>query len=248
MSWGIVASVGGSIVGGMLSDSGGGGGSSSTATKDPWAAADPWLRDLITQGQQLSGYYQKTPFNQIQQTGMQNALTDNDSLRQSVVPAMNQVANQFMGSNYQRQPVQRTAFNGGASAALPGGGGMGYSGGMPSGPMQPGGGGMPAPTPMPMPGVQQAPPSIPVMPGGGGAGGPGGYGQLDMNLLNPFTNGGIVAPPPAADPAGGGYTPIPGNNLETWYADPSGNSYRMLPNGMYQNVATADYGTGNGGA
>lgn len=91
----------GGIVGGLFGG-GSGGGSQQTATKEPWSEAAPWLRQIIQDGQDLQGYYQQNPFNQIQQTGYQNLLGDLDSFRSGVAPGLMNFANNLMGTNYQR--------------------------------------------------------------------------------------------------------------------------------------------------
>lgn len=91
----------GSVVGGLFGG-GSGGGSQQTATKEPWSEAAPWLRQIIQDGQDLQGYYQKTPFNQPQQQSYQNIFGDLDSFRNQLAPGLMGFANKLMGSNYQR--------------------------------------------------------------------------------------------------------------------------------------------------
>ena len=96
----ILGPVAGAVVGGLMSD--GGGGEQQTATKEPWAAAAPWLRDNIAQGQNLQAYYQQNPWNSLQQTGYQNTFSDIDNFRNSIAPGMMDFANRLMGTNYSR--------------------------------------------------------------------------------------------------------------------------------------------------
>ena len=93
-------SIGMTLLGGLL-----GGQSSSTnqsTSREPWAPAQPWLRNNIVQGQKLQDYYEKNPFNKQQQTGYNNLFNDTDYFRSSVAPGMMDFANSMMGSNYQR--------------------------------------------------------------------------------------------------------------------------------------------------
>ena len=53
----IFGPVAGAVVGGLMSD----GGEQQTATKEPWSAAAPWLRQQLEQGQNLQAYYQQNP-------------------------------------------------------------------------------------------------------------------------------------------------------------------------------------------
>jgi hypothetical protein len=94
----ILGPIAGSVVGGLMSD----GGEEQTATKEPWSAAAPWLRENIAQGQNLQAYYQQNPWNSLQQTGYQNIYGDLDNFRNSIAPGMMDFANRLMGTNYSR--------------------------------------------------------------------------------------------------------------------------------------------------
>ena len=93
----ILGPIAGSVVGGLMSD-----GEEQTATKEPWSAAAPWLRENIAQGQNLQAYYQQNPWNSLQQTGYQNTFSDIDNFRNSIAPGMMDFANRLMGTNYSR--------------------------------------------------------------------------------------------------------------------------------------------------
>ena len=95
----ILGPIAGAAVGGLMSD---GGGEEQTATKEPWSAAAPWLRENIAQGQNLQAYYQQNPWNSLQQTGYQNTFSDIDNFRNSIAPGMMDFANRLMGTNYSR--------------------------------------------------------------------------------------------------------------------------------------------------
>ena len=94
----VAGPVAGAVVGGLMSD----GGEEQTATKEPWSAAAPWLRENIAQGQNLQAYYQQNPWNSLQQTGYQNIYGDLDNFRNSIAPGMMDFANRLMGTNYSR--------------------------------------------------------------------------------------------------------------------------------------------------
>lgn len=98
----IAGPVAGAVVGGLMSD-----GEEQTATKEPWSAAAPWLRENIAQGQNLQAYYQQNPFNNLQQTGYQNTYGDLDNFRGNMAPGLMDFANRLMGQNYSRQGGQR---------------------------------------------------------------------------------------------------------------------------------------------
>ena len=122
----ILGPIAGSVVGGLMSD----GGEQQTATKEPWSAAAPWLRENIAQGQNLQAYYQQNPWNSLQQTGYQNTFSDIDNFRNSIAPGMMDFANRLMGTNYSRggatmqNKPQAMPRSGAQSSAQSGNGGM----------------------------------------------------------------------------------------------------------------------------
>lgn len=93
----ILGPIAGSVVGGLMSD-----GEQQTATKEPWSAAAPWLRQQLEQGQNLQAYYQQNPWNNLQQTAYQNTFSDIDQFRNSIAPGLMGFANKLMGQNYSR--------------------------------------------------------------------------------------------------------------------------------------------------
>ena len=93
----IAGPIAGAVVGGLMSD-----GEQQTATKEPWSAAAPWLRQQLEQGQNLQAYYQQNPWNAPQQTAYQNTFSDIDQFRNSMAPGMMDFANRLMGQNYSR--------------------------------------------------------------------------------------------------------------------------------------------------
>ena len=99
----ILGPIAGSVVGGLMSD---GGGEQQTATKEPWSAAAPWLRQQLEQGQNLQAYYQQNPWNNLQQTAYQNTFSDIDQFRNSMAPGLMDFANRLMGQNYSRGGTQ----------------------------------------------------------------------------------------------------------------------------------------------
>lgn len=122
----IIGPIAGAAVGGLMSD----GGEEQTATKEPWSAAAPWLRENIAQGQNLQAYYQQNPWNSLQQTGYQNTFSDIDNFRNSIAPGMMDFANRLMGTNYSRggttmqNKPQAMPRSGAQSSAQSGNGGM----------------------------------------------------------------------------------------------------------------------------
>jgi hypothetical protein len=98
-------SVGGSLLGGLLG--GGSSGGTTTQSKEPWAAAAPWLTQQIGTGQQLQDYYQRNPFNAQQQGAYGNLSAGTNYMNQLVPSLMQQLSNQpgFNRSNPQMRPA-----------------------------------------------------------------------------------------------------------------------------------------------
>lgn len=94
-----------------------------TANKDPWAAAQPWMKDNLAQGQQIQKYYQQNPFSEQQKTAYQNLFNGVDNFNQHTAPGLMAFANNGMNSSYQRQ-------TGGAPGSVAGYGGEVQPGGV----------------------------------------------------------------------------------------------------------------------
>jgi hypothetical protein len=203
----ILGPVAGAVVGGLMG--GDEGGSSQAQSKEPWEPARKPLINSLNTGQDLERYYQRNPFNRLQQQGYQNLFTDLDAFRGQIAPGMMQFANQMMDSDYQRGPrnSQREAMGGGMQTNMK----------QPM-MMQQGGDGVYNTQPMQMQGGQGAPQGLLSTMGQGGpfqAPTPGAYGLLDFTELNPFTSttNGIPKPP---DEKPAGPTPAELEELERW--------------------------------
>jgi hypothetical protein len=128
----VLGPVAGAVVGGLM---GGDDEQTQTQNRDPWGPAQPWLRANLNTGQNLQGYYERHPFNQIQQTAYQNTLSDLDNYRQNINPGMMAFANRLMGTNYQRGQggqrggMQGQGMGGGQGQPMGQGQGMGQGGG-----------------------------------------------------------------------------------------------------------------------
>jgi hypothetical protein len=97
MTWG---AIGGAVVGGIM---GGGGGSSSQGgttvqSRDPWAAAQPWMQQNLQTGQNLQNHYQRNPFNQ-QQLGAYSNLSQGTNYMNGLAPSLLQQMSQPQGFN-----------------------------------------------------------------------------------------------------------------------------------------------------
>lgn len=98
-----IGQIAGGLVGGLFGDSGGG--QSQTQTREPWGPAQQGLKDVLGDATKLREYYKQNPFNQLQQTSLQNLYGDIDNYRQSIAPSMMSLSNRLMNSNYQRAPA-----------------------------------------------------------------------------------------------------------------------------------------------
>lgn len=185
LSAGAVSLIGGGL--GLLA--GGDSQQSQTASKEPWSAAAPWLRENLRTGQGLQNYYQQNPFNPQQQTAYQNIFGDLDAFRNQMAPGLMGFANRLMGSSYQR----------GGSTAGANGGGLLAGGAQPTGGMMGAGSSDMNQALQQLLSAQQGQQAPQSMQGGlfqvpqGQS-----YGKIDWAAQNPFTNGSID--PAAAAP------------------------------------------------
>lgn len=99
----VLGAVAGPLIGGLLGGASSGGSQpgpvaqqmgTETVKKDPWSAADPWLREQIKTGQQLQQYYQKNPFNQQQQNGYRQLSNGNQYINDLAPSLLGQMSNQ----------------------------------------------------------------------------------------------------------------------------------------------------------
>lgn len=74
-----------------------------TSSKDPWAPAQPFLKGLLTQGQQLSDKYAAQPFNEAQKTAYGNIGGLLDSINQGAGGLMQGMAANASGANQFRR-------------------------------------------------------------------------------------------------------------------------------------------------
>lgn len=127
MSWGAVAGAAIGVVGSQLGKdkNGGAGSATQTQTKEPWAAAAPWLEQNLSQGQALQQRYQDQPFNQQQQQAFANQYAQSDYMRSLVPSLLTQLQGQQLGFDPSNPTAKPTAFNWNASGGLLGGSGAG---------------------------------------------------------------------------------------------------------------------------
>jgi hypothetical protein len=92
--------------------SSGGSSTSTTANKEPWAAAQPWLKSNLGLGQQLQAQYAANPFSATQKQAYnnQNALTQGSA--QNMNSLLQQMSNRtpYSRFNTQQQNMPPAAF------------------------------------------------------------------------------------------------------------------------------------------
>ena len=108
----ILGPVAGAVVGGLM---GGDDQQSQTQSREPWAPLQPWMIQNAQTGQNLQGYYEQNPFNQLQRTSYQNIAGDIDNFRNNINPGLMDFANRLMGTNYSRQGGPSSGPAGGSS-------------------------------------------------------------------------------------------------------------------------------------
>lgn len=70
--------------------------------REPWAPAQDWLKSTIADGQTLSDYYKRQPFNDTQKSAYQNLFNDIGNYRTNIAPGIFELANN-LGKPYQVQ-------------------------------------------------------------------------------------------------------------------------------------------------
>lgn len=110
MPWGAAVGAAIGLVGDSMSDKNGGAGAS-TATKEPWAEAAPWLKNLLAQGQTLNDQYTATPFNAQQQQAFGNMANQSAYMQQLVPGLLSQMSGQPTGYDRANPTARPQAFN-----------------------------------------------------------------------------------------------------------------------------------------
>lgn len=125
MPWGAVA---GAVVGSVAnkalnSDKNGGAGTQTqTNSKEPWAAAQPWLLQNMATGQAMQQQLQAQPFNAQQQQAYANQYAQSDYMRNLVPSLLNQMQGQQVGFDKANPDARQTAWDWNATTGLAGAG------------------------------------------------------------------------------------------------------------------------------
>lgn len=114
MSWGAVAGAAIGVVGSAMSDKGGGSGGgagSQTQSKEPWAAAQPWIMNNLMQGQALQNAYTAQPFSNAQNQAYNNQGNQSAYMRALVPDLLGQISGQQVGFSRSNQNARPNTFN-----------------------------------------------------------------------------------------------------------------------------------------
>lgn len=107
MTWGAVAGAAVGVVGSYMSSkdgggSSGGGAGTQTATKEPWAAAQPWIMNNLQTGQNLQNRYTAQPFSDMQNQAYQNQGNQSAYMRAAVPSLLAQLTGPGTQLGYDR--------------------------------------------------------------------------------------------------------------------------------------------------
>lgn len=88
-----------------------------SSSREPWAPAQPWLKQIVADGQAMGDFYKKTPFSEPQKAAYQNLFNDIGNYRQSIAPSLFELANN-LGRPY--TPQLGNQLPGGGTAPVTG--------------------------------------------------------------------------------------------------------------------------------
>lgn len=94
----IAASVAGAAVSSSMNKGASSG--SQTTDRSPWEPAQPFMQDLIKDGQSLYSNYQQNPFSDAQKTAYQNQFTMNDMFNNELMPALGKGLSGLLGPQF----------------------------------------------------------------------------------------------------------------------------------------------------
>jgi len=115
-TWGAVAGAAIGVVGSAMSNRGGGsqtngGAGTQTQTKEPWAAAQPWIMNNLQTGQNLQQRYAAQPFSDAQNQAYQNQANQSAYMGALVPSLLGQMSGQQVGFDRSNPNARPQAFN-----------------------------------------------------------------------------------------------------------------------------------------
>jgi hypothetical protein len=111
MTWGAVAGAAVGVVGNALTSDRNGGAGTQTQSKEPWAAAQPWIMNNLAQGQNLQNAYTAQPFNALQQQAYGNQQNQSDYMRAAIPSLLGQMSGKQIGLDRSNPNARPEAFN-----------------------------------------------------------------------------------------------------------------------------------------
>ncbi|VTU37003.1 hypothetical protein [Variovorax sp. PBL-E5] len=111
MPWGAAIGAGIGLIGDSMKSNSNGGAGTQTNSKDPWAAAQPWLMSNIVQGQNLQGQYAAQPFSPQQTAAYGNQYGLSDYERSLVPSLLGQLSRQPLGFDPNNPNAKSQAFD-----------------------------------------------------------------------------------------------------------------------------------------
>jgi hypothetical protein len=111
MPWGAAIGAIGAIGAASISSDKDGGAGTTTASKEPWAAAQPWLMNNINRGQDLQQRYQDQPFSTQQQNAYDNSYAQSDYMRSLVPSLLGQIQAQPLGYDKDNPTAKAQGWN-----------------------------------------------------------------------------------------------------------------------------------------
>jgi len=124
MSWGAVAGAAVGLVGSSLSSDKNGGAGTQTATKEPWAAAQPWLLNNLSSGQALQDQYTAQPFSAQQTAAYNNQYGLSDYARTLFPNLLGQISSQQVGFDRSNPSAKPAGYDFGMTGGTGSGGGL----------------------------------------------------------------------------------------------------------------------------
>jgi hypothetical protein len=116
-TWGAVAGAAIGVVGSQMSSRGGGGtqtnggAGTTTQSKEPWAAAQPWIMNNLQTGQAMQNRYAAQPFSDAQNQAYQNQSNQSAYMGALVPSLLGQMSGQQVGFDRSNPNARPTAFD-----------------------------------------------------------------------------------------------------------------------------------------
>lgn len=114
-TWGAIGAAAVGVVGSaVMSDSGsksGGGAGTQTSTKEPWLAAQPWIKQNMAQGQAMQDRYTAQPFSPQQNAAYANQYAQSDYMRNLVPSLLGQMSQQPVGYDPNNPSARASPWN-----------------------------------------------------------------------------------------------------------------------------------------